>query len=378
MRKLILLSLVLVAFSARPTLATAAVKTAVVQDDTFVEDSPSNTSAEGDLDSGLVDEELGATDEEAPAPEYPYPGAKEEGIVAAPVEPAAPPVNLALERPVKIDEDTGDYQYSREVVKPTPLSRGGDRTPESTTESGQYEFSTDVKSPTFSQRAGVEAPQQISTTGEFRYSTEHSDVSATAAFRVGFFGPPALKNDKTGTTFQDIYTRDQLPVLFADYEWPLSKKLGHIGIKFGSGLFLAQGKGVFVKPDYANRRPDDIPTEQYTFFMFPNQLTAQYRFQYSENQAIVPYVEGGAGYFTFVEFRDDSSSPKIGGSLQTVFAGGVNFLMDWLDPDAVMRLDQDYGINHVYLTTEFRQILSVNKAYDFTSSVINAGFLLQF
>ena len=169
-----------------------------------------------------------------------------------------------------------------------------------------------------------------------------------------------------------------MPVLFGEYEWPLLKSLGHIGIKFGSGLFIAQGKGIFVNQQVGQRRPDDKPTEQYTFFMFPNTLTAQYRFQYAERQILVPYVEGGFGYFTFVESRDDSAQPKIGGAATSVLAGGANFLLDWLDPDAIGRLDDDFGINHIYLTVEFRQILGLNKSYDFTSSVFNAGFLLQF
>jgi hypothetical protein len=179
------------------------------------------------------------------------------------------------------------------------------------------------------------------------------------------------------TTFQTVYTHDQLPVLFLDYEYPLTSKIGRLGLKFGSGIFVASGQGQFAEKN-ASRRPDDIPVERYTFLMFPNTLTAQYRFQYKDTQPIVPYIEGGGGYFTFAEFRDDNAGPKLGGALTTVAAGGINFLMDWLDPDAIRNLDLDYGINHVFLTIEAREIIGLNKNYDFTSSAFNAGFLMQF
>lgn len=307
------------------------------------------------IDSDLVEAELLTTDEEAPpAAEYPYPGAKEEGIVAA-----APPPELP--RPLKVDEETGMYFYG------------------TSEDNGSKTYTPDTKPVEFSGREGVEKPASILANGEFHYVTEESGKNALASFRVGLFQPPAIENSKANPVvdFQEIYTKDALPVLFGDYEKTLTTKVGRLGLKFGSGIFVAQGKGVFAKKD-DGRRANDVPEEQYTFLMFPNQLTAVYRFQYKDTQPIVPYVEGGGGYFTFMELRDDNDSPKFGGAATLVAAGGVNFLMDWVDPQAIRRLDTEYGINHVWLTTEFRAIVGLNKNYDFTSSVINIGFLTEF
>ena len=355
---------------------------------------------EDDINKELLDSELGPTvGEEAPPPaEYPYPGAKEEGIIAPSNEaneagnspetaprtaalkntpqPLVQHINEQIERPVKVDVDNGDYYYDTKIPAAAPSQRDADHTPKEITDDG-YHYGVEQKPATYSNRPGIEKPIEILANGEFKYATEHSATTASGSFRVGFFGPPMLKNANTGTLFTDVYTHDQLPVLFFDYEKPLTKKYGHLGLKFGSGLFVASGQGRFAKVDPA-RRADDIPQEHYTFFMFPNTLTAQYRFQYKDAQAIVPYIEGGAGYFTFTEFRDDSATPGIGGALTTVVAGGVNLLMDWIDPDAIRHLDQDYGINHVFLTLEAREIVGLNTSYDFTSSVFNAGFLFQF
>lgn len=327
-------------------------------------------SSPGDFDESIEDT--------PPTPEYPYPGAKDEGMPNQAAAPSvAPPAEI--ERPVKINEETGDYYYDVRREPATPeTARAASHMPETVSKDGEFIYNENEKAATeFSGRPGVERPMSIHANGEFKYATEHSPTSGTASFRVGYFGPPKLMNTNTHKAFQDIYTKDQLPVLFGEYEWPLTTKVGHIGIKFGSGLFFAQGNGVFTTTD-PGRRPDDLPPEKYTFMMFPNQLTAQYRFQYSDAQPIVPYVEGGVGYFTFAELRDDNSTPRVGGAATTVLAAGANFLMDWLDPDAIQRLDADYGINHVFFTTEVRQVVGLNADYDFSSTVINAGFLLQF
>ncbi len=357
---------------------------------------------EDDINKELLDSELGPTvgEETPPAAEYPYPGAQEEGMTSQSENPETTTPQTAArtaalsntpeslgqtsalltneqgQRPTKIDPDTGDYYYDTTPVADVPITRDPEHTPKSVGNDG-YHYTRGDKPVEFSNRPGIEKPVKILASGEFKYALPPSKTTAQASFRVGFFGPPMLQNADTGTLFSDVYTKDQLPVLFFDYEWPLTSKIGHLGLKFGSGIFVASGQGQFATVDKA-RRADDIPQERYTFFMFPNTLTAQYRFQYKDTQAIVPYVEGGLGYFTFTEFRDDSSSPKIGGALTTVVAGGVNFLMDWLDPDAIRHLDEDYGINHVYLSLEARGIVGLNHNYDFSSSVFNAGFLFQF
>lgn len=361
---------------------------------------PSKAFAQGtfeeDINKELLESELGpGTDDTPPPAEYPYPGAKEEGISPedapktaqapqAPQTPQAaepPPVepNMAIERPVKIDEDTGEYQYDTKVTPPTPLERAGGELPRKALDNGEYVYDTNTTPPAFVGVPGQERPLEIRANGEYHYATEQTEQTGSASFRIGFFGPPMIKNESTAppTTFEEIYTKDQLPVLFADYEIPLTKKLGQLGIKLGSGVFVASGKGKFASVD-ANRRADDIPLERYTFFMLPNTVTAVYRFQYKDGQTLVPYVEGGAGYFTFAEFRDDNASPRIGGALSTVVAGGLNILMDWLDPQAIRNLDTEYGINHIYLSLEARQVVGLNKSYDFTSSIFNAGFTMQF
>jgi hypothetical protein len=355
-------------------------------------DSSSGT-LEDDINRELLDSTLGPVGDDAPPPaEYPYPGAKEEGIspedapktasaaqAPVPQEEPVPETNGAIERPVGIDDETGEYRYDTKIAPDVPRQRAGGELPRKTLKSGEYVYDHNIEPTKYVGRPGQEKPVEIRANGEFRYATEQSEQSGSASVRVGFFGPPMISNESTNpkTTFAEVYTKDQLPVVFFDYEMPFTKKFGQLGIKLGSGVFFASGKGKFASVD-GNRRADDVPLEKYTFFMLPNTLTAIYKFQYKDGQTIVPYVEGGAGYYTFGEFRDDSSSPRFGGALTTVAAVGLNVLLDWIDPQSIRNLDSEYGINHIYLSFEARQVVGLNKSYDFTSSILNAGFVMQF
>ncbi|MCM2280388.1 MAG: hypothetical protein NDI61_00920 [Bdellovibrionaceae bacterium] len=286
------------------------------EDDIF-EDGSSNAAPTADETEEMAKEI--AEEPDAPPAEFPYPGATEEGF-----EPTKPAVQLeAREAP-----------------------------------------------------AGLIRPVRINSSGEYFYGFKSSSRSASASVRLGFFGPPDIVNEENDVAFEQIYGNQDIPALFGDYQWSLTKRFGDLGLKVGSGLFVSQGNGEFVQenPERTNRTPD----ETFTFLMLPNTLTAIYRFQYAETQPIVPYIEGGAGYFTFAELRDDGAGPKIGGAPVAIAAGGLNFLMDWLDPHSVRQLDNEWGINHVWLLTEYRLITGLNKEYDFSSSVINAGVLMEF
>ena len=330
------------------------------------------------LDTGIVEDELGPElgegTEQAPPAEFPYPGAKDKDLMAN--TPKAELGPMVTERPKRIDEDD-NYFYDNTDEPPKPSGRPDIIAPKATTSAGDYHYGTDLEPVTFSGRPGVERPIEITTHGLFRYEVEHSKQNRSASFRMGAMPAPALKNADTGLTFGDAYTKGNLPVVLGDYTWQLNSSAGKLGLKLGSGVSTSQGIGHF-KTTTNNRRPDDVPQERYTFLLFPNTLTALYRFQYSDKQAIVPFIEGGGGYFAFTELRDDNVTPKIGGAAVGIGAGGVNFLLDGLDQRASRALESDYGVSHVWLTTEFRLIVGLNKTYDFSSSVVDAGVLLEF
>lgn len=291
------------------------------QDDESISEAPSEGSTTGAEPEGELQSETAITDslqdEEPPPPEAPYPGAAEEGF--AQLDPSSPaPPSQTIQ------------------TLENPIQRGSD--------------------------------------GTYYYGVDDSPRDFAASVRGGLFGAPAIQNPRNGRFFEEIYQESDIPTIFLDFEWQLKTFVGDLGIKAGTGIFYAQGDGKFANPD----RQFDTPPEEFTFIMAPNTLSAIYRLSFHEKQPIVPYAEGGVGYFTFMELRDDDGGPKFAGAPVTFFAAGAAFLLDWLDPKAVRDLDREYGINHVYLTAEYREIIGLDDTYDFSSRVIGGGIMMEF
>jgi hypothetical protein len=326
-------------------------------------------------------------DELAPPPEYPYPGASEEGFGstvnattnAAPTpapsaaskvggstrrssSPQQPQAPLNVERPKYIDED-GNYYY-------------GHARPEDAME----RKADDLHVPPNEGKAATQAPLNtekpvlVDKNGGYHYKLEDVVTNRSASFRLGVSTPPAIENPKNGLYFKDIYGKGLLPIAYFDYEFQLTRRFGDLGIKLGTGLMFATGNGRFDNPN----RIGDHPDTKLTFFMMPNTASAVYKIRYFKKQPIVPFVEGGIGYFTFGEIRDDGKPAKFGAAAVATFAGGLNLLLDWLDPESMLELNADYGIGHVWLTFEARQDVGLNRSYDFTSTSGNAGFSFDF
>lgn len=211
------------------------------------------------------------------------------------------------------------------------------------------------------------------------YPPLEEEIERNGAFSISFgaFGPLDLVNERNNLTFRDIYGDGSGPILFVGYEKPLTRSLGILSLKVSSGAyFSAAGKGRFAdpnRPDFNTKRE-----ETFTFLMFPNMANLSYKFNFSDRQWFVPYVEGGAGYFTFAEIRDDGQKPKVGAAGVTTFAGGIQLLMDKVDLLAISNLRRDYGVEHVWFTAEYKAVIGLNKTFDFTSSIINAGFTVDF
>ncbi len=220
-------------------------------------------------------------------------------------------------------------------------------------------------------------PIRMNSNGEYFYGFKSSEKDAASSIRFGHFSPPLITNPENNKTFIDIYGKNQVPTLFFDYEWMLTRKLGDVGIKVTTGLFYSQGEGEFAVVDEDNRK-DKRPDEEFKFLMMPNLVSFVYRFQYFRKQFMVPFIDGGGGYFTFVELRDDGGKPKFGGVPVLAAAAGINFQLDWFDTHAIRQLDSEWGINHVWLTTEFRQIKATDEEKDVSSSVISAGIMMEF
>jgi hypothetical protein len=334
-------------------------------------------------------------DEEVAEPEYPQPGAEEPGAIdeepeqvadtaptpapAAPsanlIEPLEPPGGLQLapmlKRPKAVGEE-GEYYHDTDDVDNAAL--GTFAQPERVTREGQHLHGAPPPIE-FSGQGGREKPMSISTQGEFYYPVEKSEFVGAAGVRFGVLSPPDLRNPDNGLTFKQIYKNSSvLPAIGFDYEYPFTRAIGRMGLRAEVGIITAQAKGRFKNPT----RVDEETDERFTFLMLPLQATLLYRFQFWDTQLFVPFVEGGGMYAPIIELRDDTKAPRYGGAPAAVAAGGLNILLDGLDPTSILHLDADYGINHVWLTLQYRQIVGVKKDLDISSNLISAGLSFDF
>jgi hypothetical protein len=226
-------------------------------------------------------------------------------------------------------------------------------------------------------------PYRITKKGEFLYKVPRSPQKQAFNFKVGGFNPLKLRNPSTGKIFSELYPTAPPVILVFDYEWQLLQGFGKLGIKAGSGFHMASGQGVFknngnavlndFRPNGGNRSE-----ETYLLFTLPHSAGAIYRAQYYDQQPIVPYVEGGLSYYTMLETRDDNVSPKFQGAGAAYTAVGLAIQLDWMNRESMYRLDADYGINHLYLTGEYRIVAGFDADYDFSDNTIAGGLTIEF
>lgn len=209
------------------------------------------------------------------------------------------------------------------------------------------------------------------------YKTKKSKANHSTTVLMTTYSPTALETvvpDKGTIQYSDIY--DDGFMFTFDYEWVITKNFGRLGLKLGSGLMIAQGNG---------RLRNDLSKtalESFTLFMFPNKATAIYRMQYwGDNQILVPYVEGGGGYYTFLETRDDNLGPKpgrMGGAAMAEWAVGGSLNLGALNKDAVLTLDREYGINNLWFNVEYRSLIGLKADFDLSADLINIGFMMEY
>ena len=219
---------------------------------------------------------------------------------------------------------------------------------------------------------------RISKDRTYFYKVEESPQTRAMTFRAGIFNPSALSNPdekgQPGSTFHDNYAASTSPALMLDYEWQRWRTdLGKIGLRAGSGLFLAQGNGHFVGGVNAGLTPKEV----FTFVTIPINLGLIYRMNFGRRQLFVPYVEGGGTIFSFTEMRDDSKPPKFGAAPGAYAAAGMAFNMTYFDALSRIQLDREYWISAIYLKAEYRQLIAFSR-YDFTSPLVNGGFCMEF
>lgn len=214
------------------------------------------------------------------------------------------------------------------------------------------------------------------------YETPSSEKDRSAAIKFGTFQSDSLENPDTGQDFGNLYESSSSPVILFDYEFDwIMGTFGQLKYKLGSGMYFTQGNGQFESEEYSEL----TPRENFSFIALPNNAGLVYYMRFWDSQPVVPYFEGGGDVITFAELRggeEDSGffglgTSKFGGALAVHGSGGLAVDLMAFDPESLIRLDREYGINRIFFTAEFRYMVGLT-SYNFTSSILNGGFLAEF
>lgn len=226
-------------------------------------------------------------------------------------------------------------------------------------------------------------PEKINDEGDYLYKPEKNvdaihykvdhlpPIKGAFYLRFGTIGPYDITGD-AGATFQQIYSDKSSFALVLEYERYLGQLLGKWTLKLGSGITTEEGNGRFVND------PSTTPKEKFNFFIMPNTALLNYKFKFSDTQLITPYIEGGAGYFTFIEYRTDGDKTNFGGAGVLAVAGGILVSMNILDKNAGSIMYEDYGVSHLWFDLQFRRYEGLDKQKDFSSDMITGGFGFAF
>lgn len=138
--------------------------------------------------------------------------------------------------------------------------------------------------------------------------------------------------------------------------WKIIRQLElSTGILYGE----ANGDAVTVTGRKSN---DDI-----TFSEAPVNVSLIFRFVFSEDQIVVPYFGGGYTHVFYWEKLNGSTKSGDQGGYHV--RGGVQFLLDPLEPGAAQQLNFLWGIKHTYFFIEGMY----SKVDDFGSEDVDLG-----
>ncbi|MGZ3775734.1 MAG: hypothetical protein ACXVCY_18075 [Pseudobdellovibrionaceae bacterium] len=216
----------------------------------------------------------------------------------------------------------------------------------------------------------------ITKEGAYIYKTEEfKQENKSGIIRFGSMDPPKIKSADGGTSFEEMYSKNQQSIIMFDYEWHPFSGYGKLGVQGGLGFLIAYGNGRFPANSVNTGKE---AKEKYTFVALPLNLGAVYRLEWMHRQWFAPYIAGGGTYIPIFEIRDDSKSPNAVGVPGAYGAGGILFNISAINRDTAFTLKSEYGIANLWVSLDYRYLATFNEELDFSSNIIGAGIAVDY
>lgn len=156
---------------------------------------------------------------------------------------------------------------------------------------------------------------------------------------------PSVDSEVDGTKpFETTFGNDKRLLVQAGLERYLFQNFGTLGLGISGGYseFFAHA---FFDDDRTTRSQDNT-----SLVVVPVQATLAYRFDVPATEwsiPLVPYARAGAGYWFW--WTGDKNGARGGYS----FSGGLQLLLDVLDPRLAREFDREIGVNNSYLYVDY-------------------------
>ena len=151
------------------------------------------------------------------------------------------------------------------------------------------------------------------------------------------------------------------------------------------GTYPVKNLGINLNVAYASQKGHAVGEtsgaasgEKVTLTLVPVQLEAVYRFDFVDEQFIVPLVGAGGDWWYYKEDNEFAKDVE-GGKTGWHATAGVGILLDKIDP-STRHLLREYSIENVFLEIEARWAFMShdNNGLDFSGSGYSAGLLFEF
>lgn len=212
----------------------------------------------------------------------------------------------------------------------------------------------------------------ITKEGAYVYKTDEGQgYKQSGAFRFGTMDAPKITAADGTTTFAQMYSGNQLPVISFDFDWQPFQGFGKLGLQSGFSLMFASGNGRFANDGQQAE-------EKYTFIAVPLNLGLTYRLEVWDRQWLAPYVSAGGTYIGVVEMRDDGKSPAMVGTPGAYGGAGLMFNISAVSRDTRYTLRTEYGIQNLWVSADFKYLKTFSEDLDFSSAIVGGGLVLDY
>ncbi len=194
------------------------------------------------------------------------------------------------------------------------------------------------------------------------FAKEPSSQWWSLEVKTGFWMP---KNGNVGHFFGDccnLITRIQGGLLAH----------GRYGAEAGVGFFVKDGQA-------AGLITGEESQDSFNFFMMPFETNFVWRVDYWNWDYFLPYLKAGVDYVFFRENLQGKTTKGLKFGMHGVIGAQLNLKV--IDEDAMRSLDDDLGINDMFLTFEAQYQYINNfggKGLNLSGPVFSIGFLFEF